>query len=344
MGTNTTREETVMDTSHARTNFNDSQTLPVLWQRPKHRQTLKVTRAPQPGRLVYAFDLLSRRGTGQSAWAAPFRHDPIAFLLDAMGDAANLWAPTGVLLYQNRASVDLGLGTFDEAAVKIISAQGRTFERRCLRHQASGTEFLLEIIHEVQIHDVKSDSLPGTKGSATNSIADRQSRRTQAPEFTLPAADGQPVSSRDYRGRNLVVAFYPADWSPVCASELALIQETLNDIHGRNAEVLGISVDNCFSHRAWSRVQHLGFPLLADFWPHGAVARRYGVFRDSDGMAQRSLFFIDRAGELRAGWVAADQSVAPGLNIIFDTLDRMGQAGQQGVKVHHDERQETDHG
>jgi peroxiredoxin len=166
-----------------------------------------------------------------------------------------------------------------------------------------------------------------------NSIGDRPPRRTQAPEFTLPAADGQPVSSRDYRGRNLVVAFYPADWSPVCTSELALIQETLNDLHGRNAEVLGISVDNCFSHRAWTRVQHLGFPLLADFWPHGAVARRYGVFRDSDGMARRSLFFIDTGGELRDGWVAANQSIAPGLNIIFDTLDRMGQAGMGGQQA-----------
>jgi hypothetical protein len=146
-----------MDTGNARTKFNNSQTLPVLWRRPKTRQTLKVTRAPPPDRLVYAFDLLSRRGTGQSAWAAPFRHDPIAFLLDAMGDAASLWAPTGTLLYQNRAAVDLGLCTFDEVAVKIISAHGQTFERRCLRYQANGTEFLLEIIHEVLIHDTDND-------------------------------------------------------------------------------------------------------------------------------------------------------------------------------------------
>ena len=146
-----------MDTGHAQTKFNNSQTLPVLWRRPKPRQTLKATPAPQPDRLVYAFDLLSRRGTGQAAWAAPFHHDPIAFLLDAMGDAASLWAPSGTLLYQNRAAVDLGLERFDEAAVTIISAHGQTFERRCLRYQASGTEFLLEIIHEVLVHDSDND-------------------------------------------------------------------------------------------------------------------------------------------------------------------------------------------
>src|SRR2546426_5949140 len=116
---------------------------------------------------------------------------------------------------------------------------------------------------------------------------------TQAADFTLLNGKGQPVKLIDYRGRNVVLAYYPADWSPVCTSQLALIQETLEEIHGHNAEVLGISVDGPYCHRAWADRQRITFPLLSDFWPHGEVARRYGVFRDKEGFSDRALFFID---------------------------------------------------
>lgn len=146
---------------------------------------------------------------------------------------------------------------------------------------------------------------------------------TSASDFSLPNGDAHPVKLSDYRGRKVVLAFYPADWSPVCTSELALIQETLGEIRAHDAEILAISVDNVYSHRAWARQQHLEFPLLADFWPHGAVARQYGVFREGDGISERALFFIDEDGVIRDSWVAENPGIAPGLNVIFDALETM---------------------
>ncbi|MBI3805211.1 MAG: peroxiredoxin [Nitrospirae bacterium] len=154
-----------------------------------------------------------------------------------------------------------------------------------------------------------------------------------APDFTLPNGEAEPVQLSHYRGKNVVLAFYPADWSPVCTSEFALIQEVLGEIQGYNAEVLGISVDNVFSHRAWSKDQRLTFPLLSDFWPHGGVARQYGVFRENDGISERALFFIDAEGVLRDRWVSKDPAIAPGLNIIFDALEQI--AGARPKEAHH---------
>lgn len=144
-----------------------------------------------------------------------------------------------------------------------------------------------------------------------------------ADDFTLPDGQAQPVKLSDYRGKNVVLSFYPADWSPVCTSELSLIQEVIDDIRGYNAEVLAVSVDNTYSHRAWAEHQHLTFPLLSDFWPHGEVARRYNVFRDNDGISERALFIIDETGMIRDRWVSEDPAIAPGLNIIFDALERI---------------------
>ncbi len=146
---------------------------------------------------------------------------------------------------------------------------------------------------------------------------------TQAPDFTLPNGEAQPVTLGDYRGKNVVLAFYPADWSPVCTSELALIQETIDEIHGYNAEVLGISVDGRYSHRAWAEHQHITFPLLSDFWPHGEISRQYGVFDDRKGRSQRALIFIDEEGMVRNTWVAEDSGIAPGINIIFRALEEI---------------------
>ncbi len=154
----------------------------------------------------------------------------------------------------------------------------------------------------------------------------------QAVDFNLPDGDQKPVRLQDYRGKNVVLAFYPADWSPVCTSELALFQETLDDIHSYNAEILGISVDGTYSHKAWAKNQRLTFPLLSDFWPHGDVSQQYGVFNSKNGKSERALFFIDGAGILRAMWVAENPEIAPGINIVFDALEHI-----QG------EKQETEH-
>jgi peroxiredoxin len=145
----------------------------------------------------------------------------------------------------------------------------------------------------------------------------------QAADFTLPDVDRRATTLSDYRGKKVVLSFYPADWSPVCTSELSLIQETLELIRKHNAEVVAVSCDNSWSHKAWAEARHLTFPLLSDFWPHGAVSKQYGVFREQDGISNRALFFIDEQGEVRDSWVAADPAVAPGLNVIFDALEGM---------------------
>lgn len=144
-----------------------------------------------------------------------------------------------------------------------------------------------------------------------------------APEFTLLSGNAQQVSLADYRGKNVVLAFYPADWSPVCTNEMAFIQEIIDEIHSYNAEVLGISVDSRWSHRAWADGQRITYPLLSDFWPHGAVAQQYGVFDDSTGLSGRALFFVDGSGTLRGSWVAEDPDVAPGLNVILNGLEQI---------------------
>jgi hypothetical protein len=99
--------------------------------------------------LLNAFELLNRRGTGAAAWAAPFLDDPVAFLLDTMSDAMNVWNADGQLLYQNRAAVGLGLGCAEAAPLEEFYWQGRRFERRCLCYRLQGVEYVLEILHEV---------------------------------------------------------------------------------------------------------------------------------------------------------------------------------------------------
>lgn len=146
-----------------------------------------------------------------------------------------------------------------------------------------------------------------------------------APDFTLPDAEGKPVSLSDFRGKHVVLAFYPADWSSVCTSQLSLYQETLADIRGRSAEVIAISVDGRWSHKAWAEQHNITFPLLSDQWPHGAVAELYGVLRPKEGVSDRALFFIDKDGMIRETWVGEHPGISPSLNIVFDALDTLEQ-------------------
>jgi len=125
--------------------------LPVAWTRLRNgRAAVAPPSAVQSAAdLLAAFDLLAHRGSGVCAWAAPFRHDPIAFLLDTVSDAANLWDEKGALLYRNRAAADMGMGRCDETPVEEFTHDGRRYERRCLRCHSYGAEYVLEIIHEV---------------------------------------------------------------------------------------------------------------------------------------------------------------------------------------------------
>lgn len=143
---------------------------------------------------------------------------------------------------------------------------------------------------------------------------------SSAPDFTLMDGEGTKHTLSNYRGKNVVLAFYPADWSSVCTSQLALYQAMIDEIRSYDAEVLAISVDNRWSHKAWAKHQQITFPLLSDFWPHGKIAQRYGVLRERDGITDRAVFVIDKEGVIRTSWVGEHPGIAPGLDIVFNAL------------------------
>ena len=122
---------------------------------------------------------------------------------------------------------------------------------------------------------------------------------TPAPDFSLHTTPDQKVSLSDFRGHPVILAFYPADWSPVCGDQMALYNELLGDFHQFGAELLGISVDSSWCHIAFAHDRKLRFPLLADFEPKGHVARMYGAYREDDGTSERALFVIDGDGMIR---------------------------------------------
>ncbi|MFP3580473.1 peroxiredoxin [Arthrobacter sp. fls2-241-R2A-200] len=120
-----------------------------------------------------------------------------------------------------------------------------------------------------------------------------------APDFELTNQYGEPVRLSDYRGRNVVIVFYPFAFSGICTGELCELRDNLADFEDANATVLAVSVDSKFTLRAYAEQENYGFDLLADFWPHGAVAQRYGVFDAASGMALRGTFIIDAGGAIR---------------------------------------------
>ena len=121
-----------------------------------------------------------------------------------------------------------------------------------------------------------------------------------APDFSLRNQHGQTVSLSEFRGeKNVVVLFYPWAFSGVCSGELADIREHLADLHSDTSELLAISCDAMYSLRAFAERDGLEFPLLSDFWPHGEVARRYGIFNEEIGIAGRATFIVDREGIIR---------------------------------------------
>jgi peroxiredoxin len=154
---------------------------------------------------------------------------------------------------------------------------------------------------------------------------------TRAPDFTLHTTPDQEVSLSDFRGRRVVLAFYPADWSPVCGDELAVYNEVLPEIRKHNAEVVGISVDGVWCHLAYAKYNKLHIPLLSDFEPKGEVARSYGVYRKKDGVSERALFVIDEQGIIRWSYVSPI-GVNPGADGVFDALEELdSQKAQKGA-------------
>jgi peroxiredoxin len=145
---------------------------------------------------------------------------------------------------------------------------------------------------------------------------------TKAPEFTLRSTPDQWLTLDELQGRPVILAFYPADWSPVCGDQMALYNEMLDEFQEFDAELLGISVDGAWCHAAFARDRKLHFPLLADFEPKGAVARDYGVYRDKDGVCERALFVIDSEGIIRWSYVSP-LGVNPGANGILTALEQI---------------------
>jgi peroxiredoxin len=143
-----------------------------------------------------------------------------------------------------------------------------------------------------------------------------------APEFVLPATTGNPISLRDLQGQPVVLAFYPADNSPVCSNQLALYNEALHLFEQHGAQILGISADDLASHREFSESLNLGFPLLADNDPAGFVARAYSVYNEKDGKNERALFVIDADGIIRWSFVVP-RNVNPGADGILETLETL---------------------
>jgi peroxiredoxin len=149
---------------------------------------------------------------------------------------------------------------------------------------------------------------------------------TRAPDFSLHSTPDQSVSLADFRGGPLIIAFYPADWSPVCGDQMALYNEMLSEFKKLGASLIGVSVDGIWCHLAFAEARRLHFPLLADFEPKGEVARRFGVYRATEGTCERALFVVDGKGLIRWSYVSPI-GVNPGADGILTALENLQQEG-----------------
>jgi peroxiredoxin len=147
---------------------------------------------------------------------------------------------------------------------------------------------------------------------------------TPAPEFRLRTTPEQMVSPSDFVGQPVILAFYPADWSPVCSDQMVLYQELVPEFKKYNAQMLGISVDGVWCHLAFAKNRNIRFPLLSDFEPKGAVSRDYHAYREGDGYSERALFVLDPEGAVYWSYVAP-VGVNPGADGILRALEDMAQ-------------------
>jgi peroxiredoxin len=144
----------------------------------------------------------------------------------------------------------------------------------------------------------------------------------KAPDFTLHVTPDQCLSLSDLAGKPVIIAFYPADWSPVCGDQMTLYNEVLPEFEKYGAEILGISVDGAWCHDAFAKHQNIHFPLLSDFEPKGAVAKTYGAYRESEGICERALFVIDRNGVIAWSYLSP-LAVNPGADGILQALEQL---------------------
>jgi len=142
----------------------------------------------------------------------------------------------------------------------------------------------------------------------------------QAPDFTLRDQDGEEVSLSDYRGRKVLLVFYPGDFSPVCSDQLSIYQEVKPELTEKGVELVGVSVDSFFAHKAFQEKLGIDTTLLSDFEPKGEVARAYGSYFEPMGFANRTLVLVDEGGKVAWTYESPNPGEFPGANLIFDAL------------------------
>jgi peroxiredoxin len=145
---------------------------------------------------------------------------------------------------------------------------------------------------------------------------------TTAPYFKLHVTPDQTLSLSELRGKPVVLAFYPADWSPVCGDQMALYNEILPELQKHDAQLIGLSVDGVWCHAAFAKSRNLHFPLAADFEPKGSVARAYGAYREDDGVTERALFVIDKDGVIAWSY-CSPIAVNPGADGFLEALENL---------------------
>ena len=143
-----------------------------------------------------------------------------------------------------------------------------------------------------------------------------------APDLTLRSSPEEMLTRSDLRGQRVILAFYPADWSPVCGDQMALYNEILSEFEKHNAVLLGISVDGRWCHAAYAKAKNLHFTLLADFEPKGAVSRQYGAYDETKGTSKRALFVIDESGVVSWSYLSPPD-VNPGADGILNALEEL---------------------
>jgi peroxiredoxin len=141
----------------------------------------------------------------------------------------------------------------------------------------------------------------------------------KAPDFTLRDQDGEDVSLADYSGRKVLLVFYPMDFSPVCSDQLSIYHEVKPQLSEKGVEVVGVSVDHAWAHKAFQEKLGIDTTLLADFEPKGEVARAYGSYLDL-GFANRTLVLVDEDGNVAWTYESPSPGEFPGANVIFDAL------------------------
>lgn len=142
----------------------------------------------------------------------------------------------------------------------------------------------------------------------------------RAPDFTLLNQDGEKVSLSDYRGRKVLLVFYPGDFSPICGDQLSIYQEVKPEIAAKGVEMIGISVDGLFAHKAFQEKLGIDTTLLSDFEPKGEVARAYDSYDGRIGIAKRTLILVDEEGKVAWTYEHPNPGEFPGANVIFDAL------------------------